>query len=57
MARLEKCRALTVAAFVKLYIKPRGSAISLESNIGCFYILGKGEKTLMNRLLLTYIVP
>ena len=57
MARWEKCRALTVAAFVKLYIKPLGGASSSESNIGCFYILGRGENTSMNRLLLTYIVP
>ena len=57
MPGLEKCRALTLAAFVKLYIKPLGDASSLESNIGCFYILGRGENTSMNRFLLTYIVP
>ena len=42
-------------------IKTKGtrlcSVISSESNIGCFYILGRGENTLINGSLLTYIVP
>jgi hypothetical protein len=33
------------------------SAISSKSNIGCFHTLGKGENTLMNRLVLTHTVP